>query len=236
MPPWDMPSWGATTSVLPDEVQAAMRALAGHADVVYAILGCYEECAAGDGDADDGAEEEMAGGGGAGGGGGGLVGAALEECRAACRDDADLTAGGRCDTTVELALAAAEAKTNGKYTGWRSTLSYMELRNMQVETNFIRRNETSGLQQCIRSSKIYDAIVCPPGHFRRREEEVLAGCALAGLPCDEGFQCICRPCVKSFDVDVFPVGYHVEDGLGLVRDADGSNGQTTVAATGRRQC
>ena len=49
------------------------------------------------------------------------------------------------------------------HNSWRSTLSYMELRNMQVETNFIRRNATSGLQQCIRSSKIYDAIVCPPG-------------------------------------------------------------------------
>ena len=97
---------------------------------------------------------------------------------------------------------------------------------MQVETNFIRRNATSGLQQCIRSSKIYDAIVCPPGHFRRREEEVLAGCELAGLPCDEGFQCICRPCVKSFDVDVFPV---LDDGS-LYRDADGM-GQTTSLAS-----
>lgn len=97
---------------------------------------------------------------------------------------------------------------------------------MQVETNFIRRNATSGLQQCTRSSKIYDAIVCPPGHFRRREEEVLAGCELAGLPCDEGFQCICRPCVKSFDVDVFPV---FDDGS-LFRDAD-STGQTTTAAS-----
>ena len=98
---------------------------------------------------------------------------------------------------------------------------------MQVETNFIRRNETSGLQQCIRSSKIYDAIVCPPGHFRRREEEVLAGCELAGLSCDEGFQCLCRPCVKSFDVDVFPV---LGDEL-LQRDADKNSGQTTVAAS-----
>lgn len=97
---------------------------------------------------------------------------------------------------------------------------------MQVETNFIRRNATSGLQQCIRSSKIYDAIVCPPGHFRRREEEVLAGCEMAGLPCDEGFQCICRPCVKSFDVDVFPV---LNDGS-LFRDADGME-QTTIAAS-----
>jgi len=106
----------------------------------------------------------------------------------------------------------------------------MELRNMQVETNFIRRNATSGLQQCIRSSKIYDAIVCPPGHFRRREEEVLAGCEMAGLPCAEGFQCICRPCVKSFDVDVFPV---LDDGS-LVRgatDADGKvGGQTTTSS------
>ena len=44
-------------------------------------------------------------------------GTELEGCKAAFRADADLTVGGRCDTTVEVALAAAEAKTNGKYTG-----------------------------------------------------------------------------------------------------------------------
>ena len=107
-PEWILASLGHVSDEVASEVQSAMRALAGHADVGYAILACYDGCAAGNG-------EETAGGGG--GDGGVLAGAALEECRAACRDGADLTAGGRCDTTVELALAAAEAKTNGKYTG-----------------------------------------------------------------------------------------------------------------------
>ena len=100
-PEWNLASLGHVSDEVASEVQSAMRALAEHADVGYAILACYDGCS-----------EETAGG-----GDGGLVGAALEECKAACRDGADLTAGGRCDTTVELALAAAEAKTNGKYTG-----------------------------------------------------------------------------------------------------------------------
>ena len=99
-PEWNLASLGHVSDEVASEVQSAMRALAGHSDVGYVILKCYDGCAAGNG-------EETAGGG----------GAALEECKAACRDGADLTAGGRCDTTVELALAAAEAKTNGKYTG-----------------------------------------------------------------------------------------------------------------------
>lgn len=109
-PEWNLASLGHVGDEVASEVQSAMRALAGHAAVGYAILACYEECAGG------------GGGGGTGGGeqetaGAGADGTALEECKAACRADADLTAGGRCDTTVEVALAAAEAKTNGKYTG-----------------------------------------------------------------------------------------------------------------------
>ena len=103
-PEWNLASLGHVSDEVASEVQSAMRALAGHADVGYAILACYEECSAGE---TDGAGADV----------GAADGTALEECKAACRAGADLTAGGRCDTTVEVALAAAEAKTNGKYTG-----------------------------------------------------------------------------------------------------------------------
>ena len=109
-PEWNLASLGHVSDEVASEVQSVMRALAGHADVGYAILACYEECAG------VGGEQETDGAG-VGAGVGVVDGTELDECKAACRADADLTAGGRCDTTVEVALAAAEAKTNGKYTG-----------------------------------------------------------------------------------------------------------------------
>jgi serine/threonine protein kinase/ABC-type phosphate/phosphonate transport system substrate-binding protein len=127
-----------------------------------------------------------------------------EACEQACNTDF-LSTSIRCDTTPELALLASSARNNGKYTGWRSTLSYMELRNMQEETGFINKNPETGKMQCIRSANIYDAIVCPPGHFKKSEEEVAMGCFDAGLECKIGFQCVCKPCVKAFDVDIFSV-------------------------------
>ena len=109
-----------------------------------------------------------------------------------------------CDTSVNLALKANEAKQDGKYVGFRSTLSYMELRNMQEDTGFISLDEQSGMYKCIRSSGIYNAIVCPKGYIKRTEENVLSGCDNAGLDC-YGFQCVCQPCMKAFDVDLYPV-------------------------------
>ena len=109
-----------------------------------------------------------------------------------------------CDTSVNIALTADQAKTNGGYVGFRSTLSYMELRNMQEDTGFISRDKETGLYKCVRSTGIYDAIVCPEGYIKQNEYDVLNGCEKAGLSCGS-FQCVCRPCVKAFDVDVFPI-------------------------------
>jgi len=35
------------------------------------------------------------------------------------------------------------------------------------------------------------------------EFKLSKSCELAGLPCEEGFECCCKPCVKAFEVDVF---------------------------------
>ena len=61
---------------------------------------------------------------------------------------------------------------------------------------------------CVRASKIYDAVVCPPGHFRKSLKEVEEGCfskEVGSIGCPEGMQCLCRPCKKAYDVDVFPI-------------------------------
>ena len=128
--------------------------------------------------------------------------ASPEECQQSCHDDF-FSNPIRCDTTPELAVIAQMARSTGKYSGWRSTLSYMDLRNMQEETGFIVKNPENGTMQCIRSSNIYDAIVCPPGHFKKSEYEVINSCINMGLGCKEGYQCVCKPCVKAFDVDIF---------------------------------
>lgn len=111
----------------------------------------------------------------------------------------------RCDTTKEVAMSAHTAMTHGKYAGWRTTLSYMQLRSMQQATGFISMDKQTNKWQCVKSKEIYQAISCPAGYFRKTKEEVSNGCASQGLECKEGFQCLCSPCVKGFDVDVKPI-------------------------------
>jgi hypothetical protein len=71
--------------------------------------------------------------------------------------------------------------------------------------NLIRQDEETGIWRCARPKELYEAIVCPSGHFKKSKEEAESGCADSGLECKEGYQCVvCNPCVKAFDVDVFP--------------------------------
>ncbi len=175
------PEWnvGALTYVPADvamEVQQALLALNKHATIGSDILTCYTQhnCTQNDGTCKD-------------------------DCNSQVLDIQNLIL--PPDASVELALVANEAKRDGKYVGFESSLSYMELRNMQTDTGFIRRDDESGIYKCIRSSRIYDAIVCPPGHFKQNEDAVENGCK----ECGSEYQCLCRPCVKAFEVDVFPV-------------------------------
>ena len=106
----------------------------------------------------------------------------------------------RCETTKERALLAIEAMQKGKYSGWTTTLSYMQLRSMQEATGFISMEPETKIWRCIRSAEIYDAISCPDGFFIKSKEEVANGCAALGLECKEGFQCICRPCEAPYEL------------------------------------
>lgn len=139
-----------------------------------------------------------------------MVGKAYEDCVQAletttCDKDFPLLERARCDTTLEIAQSAHTAMTKGKYAGFRSTLSYIDLRSMQASTGFIRLDEEDHLWKCVRSVEIYDAITCADGYFRKTEAEVQEGCAKAGLECHEDYQCICQPCLKGYDVDVYPL-------------------------------
>jgi len=178
-PGWNIAAMTHVHEDVASEVQQALLNLESHADIGSNILNCYSEknCTL-----DDDACER--------------------NCESLSLQNQALVL--PPETSAELALVANEAKINGRYVGFRSSLSYMELRNMQSDIGFISRDDNTGNYKCIRPSRTYDAIVCPPGHIKQNEDTVVNGCSLAGLRCDANFQCLCRPCVKAFDVDVFP--------------------------------
>ncbi|CAB9525762.1 Receptor-type guanylate cyclase gcy [Seminavis robusta] len=124
---------------------------------------------------------------------------------ATCNNLEEVAPNARCDTTVEIAAIAKDAMTNGKYAGFRTTQNYIEIRAMLQDTGFIQKDEVRNIWKCARPAFLYEAIVCPTGHFKKSKEEVENGCAQVGLQCDEGHQCVCNPCQKAFDVDIFPM-------------------------------
>jgi hypothetical protein len=154
---------------------------------------------------------------------------ALQDCRADLTElngaicefmsfpmDFDPTA--RCDTTKSIAELALEASQIGKYSGFRTTRSYFEVRSMQQEAGFISQDER-GDWHCTRATSVYDGITCPPGNYKRSRQEYENGCNRVGLPCKEGYDCFCKPCVKAFEVDVYPyvegeTDYHLTDYYG----------------------
>ena len=110
----------------------------------------------------------------------------------------------RCDTTPEIADIALSATTNGQYAGFRTTLSYIDIRAMLQDTSFISLNEATKTWQCVRPDLLYGAIICPPGHFKKPEDKVMHGCQDEGLECGNGYTCVCTPCIKAYDVSVEP--------------------------------
>jgi ABC-type phosphate/phosphonate transport system substrate-binding protein len=155
-----------------------------------------------------------------------LVGEAIEKCIASnttsnttgvnsCEDLSELAPEARCDTTKEVAEVANRAMTNGGYAGFRTAQSFSDIREMLQETMLISQDKETKAWRCARPTELYKAIACPEGHFKRPEEEVMNGCAESGLKCGEGFDCVCNPCKKSFDVDVYPLGDSTGEGSGL---------------------
>ena len=104
----------------------------------------------------------------------------------------------RCDTTQDIAEIAVRAMQNGEFSKWTPSLSYMDLRSMQEATGFIVQNPETKQWQCVRPTTLYDTITCPPGYLKKSEAEVETGCQTQGLMCQEGYQCLCRPCYLPF--------------------------------------
>lgn len=108
----------------------------------------------------------------------------------------------RCDTTPEVSQLAQQARTSGLFTGFRTARSNFEVRTMQELDGFLRVAD-DGLMHCIQGESLYQDISCPDNQFKVTKEEFLNSCENAGLPCKEGYQCFCKPCIQAFEVDVF---------------------------------
>ena len=107
----------------------------------------------------------------------------------------------RCDTTPELAELALQAKTIGLFTEFRTPRSYFGVRTKQHYAGFLHQ-DSHGDWTCAHSENLYDGIDCPVGHYKVTEEEFNRACDTIGLPCKEGYECYCQPCIKNFEVDV----------------------------------
>jgi hypothetical protein len=64
-----------------------------------------------------------------------------------------------------------------------------------------------GNWRCLRAATLYDGIHCPAGHYKEKRSKFEDQCEKAGLPCPQGKECYCRPCIKAFEVDVMQLGY-----------------------------
>ena len=58
-------------------------------------------------------------------------------------------------------------------------------------------------KRCLRDSDVVDAVSCPSGYFKLPDDEIAGRCAELGLPCPEGCTCLCSPCKKADEVEVF---------------------------------
>lgn len=130
-------------------------------------------------------------------------------CKSECFHSLDSATFKRCDTTPEVALLSYDALRVGNYAGFRTSLPYMTLRSLLEETGFLVSKPSP---KCVRTQSISDAITCPDGHLKKSESDIARGCSTAGLDC-YGFECICSPCVKVVDVDMFPIYLGVFGGL-----------------------
>lgn len=55
--------------------------------------------------------------------------------------------------------------------------------------------------------------MCPDDHYKVGESDFEKQCERAGRPCPEGYSCYCQPCVKAFEVTVFPRQQDGAEGL-----------------------
>ncbi|CAB9514945.1 Ephrin type-B receptor 3 (Fragment) [Seminavis robusta] len=178
-PEWPFSSTPDVSEDIDLEVQKSLLELSQHASAASALLECYEQsnCTSSPLLDED----------------------ARNDCEEACFHEVHPVASESCLVDRETILLADLSKTAAKNAGWRPSLSYMTIRNLQREIDFLQRND-EGNFQCVRAKTLADAVVCPQGHFKKNENDIDTSCEDLGMSC-HGYKCVCKPCVKAFDVD-----------------------------------
>ncbi|CAB9522693.1 activated protein kinase catalytic subunit alpha-1 [Seminavis robusta] len=181
-PEWALASFPSVGKDIEREVQHSLMDLTLHAAAAKPLVECYEDrnCTSLLLDDDNRAT-----------------------CQQECFRQAHPWGHQTCEADADTTLLADLAQTAGNFAGWRTPLSYMSIRNMQQEIGFIQHRQ-DGTFQCLRGDSLADSVVCPLEHFKKSVDEIATGCEDLGMPC-YGFSCMCKPCVKSYDVDVFPL-------------------------------
>lgn len=182
-PEWSFSSYAHVSEEVRSTVQASLVNILNHAAVAPVAATCNVT----------GCEDNMS--------------ECLENCvvlnALSCRNsDCDIGVGHlqRCDTTPEIALTAEDALMKGNYAGFRTSLSYASVHNLLEESGLL--DDQTGT--CAKPPYSTDAINCPEGFFQREEDEIPYTCRQLDLDC-LGFDCICSPCRKAFEVDFFPI-------------------------------
>ncbi len=80
-------------------------------------------------------------------------------------------------------------------------MSYSSVAFMNADLGIYNR----GKGRCVRDVDLYDAISCPAGHYKRPRDEVNRRCTALGRPCpsDKGYSCLCSPCLKQEELELF---------------------------------
>lgn len=107
-----------------------------------------------------------------------------------------------CDTTKELVDLARNSTQANRVSGFRTAVSYFELRTMQEQAGFLVQDDHDNWV-CVRPKNLYEGITCPEGFFKRGIDEFDSGCQREGLSCNDkdGYDCFCQPCVRAYEVD-----------------------------------
>jgi hypothetical protein len=71
-------------------------------------------------------------------------------------------------------------------------------------SQFMLMFDPTGEWHCEQATSLYEGITCPEGHYKVAESDFEQLCESAGQPCPEGYSCYCQPCIKAFEVNVFP--------------------------------
>ena len=79
---------------------------------------------------------------------------------------------------------------------FRSAFDYSTARTL-LQTLGTLQNQSDGKLGCVSANNAYAFVACPPGFHRLSPDQFGQACALKGLPCPPGYQCICSPCAAD---------------------------------------